>query len=998
MAPKTRKRGPDPSQDLPGLFPTHDGSYGINTLINLDTEPKKGHNSTTGIAQEQSDDRQWMRSMRGKVAKKYGMNSNLKKAIDTSQKEVEKEEHQGQSHQTTTNPQTATNPQAATNPQEATNPQMAANPQMATNPPNNDPSSSSSSSRSHKTFSSSSTSKTSDSSTSSGSGPRRRGPSKPPDDSAPIPTLAPHIPEYSPNNLPFPEDYDDRPRPPYKQVDLRSANPHAYFGVNPTASPPSEHIPFYGMPHGEGSKEPISPSRPDTSRSFNYESGLFNNATVRTPRQTGGLFGAPPTTTQASVSPPRNQTVAPGGMGILGVGGQPTAGQPTAGQPAVGPSSAGPQSIFGGRMPTIQPNLQGQPTPGPSSSGPRPVSGGGQTPGAQPNQQEQRTPGLQPTARQPIREEQSTPGMQHNLQGQPPQARPRPAEAPLAAPVVNTPRQRREEEVANQRQPPNRIAPQPGVKIKSPRQGRGTSRRSKWERPSSDLVARLIMLFSVLALTLWLLLSAIPAGMDDGDIDPSLPEINLNIPDLGIGAVWKKISGLFPEIPDIHKIAYENSPSSSGTSKPSVTNDITSKEFLEEVKSLMPETIWVQNKNGKLKIPEDFWHALRQLIEKDDSILKLKSSGVSEDHWRAIKSRIQSIGGLNLGASTEDTKALVEKTISQSWESWLGQNDQSIKKALTGVALTRDDFMKLFKEESATFQGEIQRELGELQKRIKDVTQQISKLKKDVISSGGMAKGEISNMVDSMVAKAIKNVKLDAIAQGHIKGHANDVLVNQVNFFSRGAGAVIDPMLTSPVWKGPYKPFNSKAWLEDTYRVQPPSAAIHPWTQEGECFCAGPGDSYGQGTNNIHIIIARNIIPQHLVVEHILPGATLDPGAMPREIEIWAYIEEITMRNEARTFSEKQFPDTPKEEILNDGYVKLGHFTYEKKTSGDGVQVFKLSDELIRMRVKAASYVIRAINNYGADHTCFYRLRLYGEVVERPDDPPSLGKERRSWF
>lgn len=80
---KTKKKGLDPSPDLPGLFPTHDGSYGINTLINIDPESGKGHKPTSAIAREQSDDRKWMKSMKSKVAKKYGMDTDLKKAIST---------------------------------------------------------------------------------------------------------------------------------------------------------------------------------------------------------------------------------------------------------------------------------------------------------------------------------------------------------------------------------------------------------------------------------------------------------------------------------------------------------------------------------------------------------------------------------------------------------------------------------------------------------------------------------------------------------------------------------------------------------------------------------------------------------------------------------------------------------------------------------------------------------------------------------------------------
>jgi hypothetical protein len=39
--------------------------------------------------------------------------------------------------------------------------------------------------------------------------------------------------------------------------------------------------------------------------------------------------------------------------------------------------------------------------------------------------------------------------------------------------------------------------------------------------------------------------------------------------------------------------------------------------------------------------------------------------------------------------------------------------------------------------------------------------------------------------------------------------------------------------------------------------------------------------------------------------------------------------------------------------------------------------------------------VIRAVTNYGAkDHTCFYRVRLYGEMLEGMEKE----KESRKWF
>jgi hypothetical protein len=123
-------------------------------------------------------------------------------------------------------------------------------------------------------------------------------------------------------------------------------------------------------------------------------------------------------------------------------------------------------------------------------------------------------------------------------------------------------------------------------------------------------------------------------------------------------------------------------------------------------------------------------------------------------------------------------------------------------------------------------------------------------------------------------------------------------------------------------------------------------------------------------------------VPRFLVVEHILPGATLDPGARPRDMEIWAQYEDYDLRKTVGAWSQNRWPETHSEKTLPDNFVKIAGFTYEEQKIGDGSQIHALVSELSDMDAAANTYVIRALNNYGADHTCFYRLRLYGD--ERP--------------
>ncbi|KAI0971405.1 hypothetical protein F4678DRAFT_83664 [Xylaria arbuscula] len=947
MPPKTKKKGGDPGPNLPSLFPTHDGSYGINTLIGPNTGQRKGQKPSTGIAKEQSDDNKWTKSMKGRVGK-HGMNSNLKKAINESSKKVEEErQSQSSSH-------------------------------------HNEPSSS------------------------------RPVPDRPLGDSGPIPELTPHVPNYNPSHLPFSEEHDDRARPPYKRAELSSADPHAHFGFNQPISPPSEHIPFYGMPRGEGSKEPISPTRPDTSRSFNYENGLYANARVQNPwfpgfsgqgqttrpfNRTGPLGAGIPKPNQSFLGDPlgldSSSTGTPADSSSSSSEGQPNPrGQSSLINTKSGLRTPAASSSNSSQAPSEKPTAQ----PPPSEKPKQPV--GQNTSSVQPTPAGQIPPkqGIQsnpPNSNQPRQNAKSNSGLPSNppisnqsrqdgqnkpiLPTNPPEQSPNMPKAPVANNSTKT---------QDQQPKPPQVVRKPVTSPRSARNGTGGNRNLRFSCPSSGLCIPPLLLFLAGFLTVWVTLSTLDAIKDS---NTGVPPSSDTPPSFAPGSVWRTISNLLPEIPvlDDYIFDMDDRPESSGS-------DVTSpEETTANLRHWIPDSVWVQgDNNGKIKIPEDFWHALKSLIEQDGDILSLNNkSDISENAWRAIKARAQA-AGFGTGDSANSMEDLVESKLAQSWSAWLKKNDQLLKQTITGVAVTRDEFMKLYQQESASYQREIRQEITKLQERINNIVKKLSQLSDEITSNASIMRAEITKMVDSAIAKAT----LDAIAEGFIKGHANDVLANQVNFFGIGAGVTIDPDTSSPAWQPPKYHYLSKKWSDrDGFQKQPPMAALSPWTQEGECFCASSDrKGYGEGTNNITMLTSRDIVPQHLVVEHILPGATLDPGAMPKDIEVWVYIEEVNLRKEVQSFSEKEFPDLPKEVVLNDGFVKIGHFTYENNT-GIGVQVFKISDEIAAMGAFTNRIVVRAINNYGADHTCFYRLRLYGVIREREGDPPTYTKGNRFW-
>ncbi|KAM5345213.1 hypothetical protein ACJ41O_011075 [Fusarium nematophilum] len=450
---------------------------------------------------------------------------------------------------------------------------------------------------------------------------------------------------------------------------------------------------------------------------------------------------------------------------------------------------------------------------------------------------------------------------------------------------------------------------------------------------------------------------------------------------------------------------------------------------IKKLEMIVPKIVHMELNKGRPVIAQEFWHALRDLMKADDSFLAFNKNGndyevTSERQWQAIVARLTKDPSFTakLNVSTAGIEDHFKSKMPSFWDAWVKNNNDKIsaildkawdKRKAAGserefdqrmakivneqlrgngqAVVSREEFLKHLKNEFATHRAEIRAELSEIQSQIESmVRESIRRATTD--APEGVSKADITTLVKGIVDKAIADLNLEALAKGKIHVHWHAVLKNHVNYFSVGSGATIDPKITEPTWD----PWGKGVVSEEAYKKGllglhplPPIAALSPWEDEGDCWCAAltfnpHGHAHGAA---VSVHLAHVVIPQHIVIEHIPPRATTDPGARPRSIEVWARFEDPEVRERVRDFSVTHFPEdgtagqrTVADPNYGPAFVLIARYEYQGAELHNGVHVHGLSEELTDIRAETDQVVVRAVTNWGAkDHTCFYRVRLFGE-------------------
>ncbi|KAF2708891.1 hypothetical protein K504DRAFT_468116 [Pleomassaria siparia CBS 279.74] len=233
---------------------------------------------------------------------------------------------------------------------------------------------------------------------------------------------------------------------------------------------------------------------------------------------------------------------------------------------------------------------------------------------------------------------------------------------------------------------------------------------------------------------------------------------------------------------------------------------------------------------------------------------------------------------------------------------------------------------------------------------------------------------EIKKTMKAEIAVAVKEqtrlefldrIRIQSLAVTNMVANA-EVNLRKVNYFSTGLSAHVDPDLTSATNR------LSNAFFARAYQSvvgvpapHPPTVALQPWDEAGDCWCAAVDRTLKTGRAQIAVVLGHPVLPRQVTVEHLpkdaSPGRAV-PNA-PKGMELWVQTAE----------------ELPPGSCLGDGpkgYVCLGSFEYDINGSNH-IQTFDL--EVASGAHPVTRAVVRVVSNWGGDYSCLYRVRLHGE-------------------
>lgn len=315
------------------------------------------------------------------------------------------------------------------------------------------------------------------------------------------------------------------------------------------------------------------------------------------------------------------------------------------------------------------------------------------------------------------------------------------------------------------------------------------------------------------------------------------------------------------------------------------------------------------------------------------------SWSMNDGFWEALVSKLQTHGP------------------SPDWEAFLRKNEANVQKMYEegiswqqnqGTVILRDELFAAMNSSWSNLSSDVDKKVAELtQSLVKEASKVAAKeAKKVTIEEGRLHSLALTGLLTNI-----------------------ELRLRKVNYFSPGLGARIVSGLTSATF------VDNPAFLARLSRRlmllperRPPSAALDAWEEPGDCWCSAPDDSK-KGKAQLGIQLSTPMFPTQFTVEHIpmamVPQENISNA--PRKLEIWAKSHEPAIPRFGL--------DDTRCEAGPPGWICLGKAQYDIR-GANHIQTFLLDAE---SQTPVDQVMVRVTNNWGADHTCIYRVRLHGK-------------------
>ncbi|PGH09757.1 hypothetical protein GX51_00437 [Blastomyces parvus] len=271
---------------------------------------------------------------------------------------------------------------------------------------------------------------------------------------------------------------------------------------------------------------------------------------------------------------------------------------------------------------------------------------------------------------------------------------------------------------------------------------------------------------------------------------------------------------------------------------------------------------------------------------------------------------------------------------------------------------------------------------------------------------------------------------------------ADPLIPPKVNYASVGMGAVVDPYLTSPTMATPAGLISRIGqYLAKVPRGSPPIAALQPWDGVGECWCAATRSNVSQLTILLgRPIVPEEVVIEHIPKGATLdaasapremelwaqytarapaaaaaaarPAGSSSPNSAPppssassphppppprdpphlssppfsrlRASHSLHHLLPSWLRDAILTTLRQVYPNEPTaaysdDPLLGPSFFRVGRWKYN--INGEHhIQRFDLDAVIDMPAARVEKVVFRVKSNWGAAHTCLYRVRLHGHL------------------